>query len=123
MKVSKKTGKRKFGSKELLVDNRHLVRREFEHMNLSDFNFVFQVRVSRRTVSGAWLENMWERAKNGEDAALKTLRTYVATLWSILTVIPDDVLIAETLEAVDGALDRHKDWYGLNDAAEEKEDI
>ena len=121
MKVSKKTGKIKLDFGELVIDDRYFVKREFEHMRISDMNLVFHVRVSRRTTAGAWLENRWRRASDGDDSAMKTLKTYAATLWSILTVAPDDAFINETLEAVDGALNRHPDWYGLKDE-EEKQD-
>lgn len=120
MKINRKTGKIRPGSNEVMVDNRYFVKREFEHMTLHDFNYVFQVRISRRTVSGAWLENMWSRSKEGDEVALRTLKTYVATLWSLLTVVPDDALIGGVLEAVDGALDRHKDWYGLEESNEDE---
>ena len=120
MKVSRKTGKIRLDSNEVMVGDRYFVKREFEHMKLYDLSYAFHVRVSRRTVSGAWLENMWMRAKNGEEAALGTLKTYAATLLGILTVAPDDAFIAETLEAVDGALDRHKDWYGLEETKEDE---
>lgn len=123
MKVSKKTGKIKLDADELMLGDRYFVKRGFEHMKLYDLNLVFHVSVSRRTVSGAWLENMWARAMNGEDAAIKTLNTYVATLWSVLTVAPDDAFIGETLEAVDGAFNRHPDWYGLENKTEDGTEV
>ena len=124
MKVSKKTGKVRLETGELMVDNRYFIKREPEHMKLSDLNFVFHVRVSRRIASGAWLENMWARAVNGDTAATGTLRTYMATLWSILTVVPDDVFVTDTLEAVDRAMTRRPEWYGLKvDATPEEETV
>ena len=120
MKVSKKTGKIKLDADEFMLGERYFVKRGFEHMKLYDLNLVFHVSVSRRTAAGAWLENMWERSKNGEEAALRTLKTYAATLWSILTVAPDDAFISETLEAVDAAFNRHPDWYGLEGPKEDE---
>lgn len=123
MKVSRKTGKIRLDANEVMVDeNRYFVKREFGHMKLYDMNYSLHVSVSRRTVAGAWLENMWVRATNGEEEATRTLKTYMATLWSVLTVAPDDAFINDTLEAVDGAFNRHPDWYGLdNDSKDEPE--
>ena len=121
MKISKKNGRIRLDYGELMIDNRYFIKREFEHMRLSDMNLVFHVRISRRTATGAWIENMWTRATNGEEAAIKTLRTYVNTLWSVLTVAPDDAFINETLEAVDAAFNRHPDWYGLEEKKKQDE--
>ena len=121
MKVSKKTGKVKLDANEVRVGN-FFVRRDETEMKLTDLNGVFHHSVNRRMPIGIWLENIWARAYNGEEAAINTLKTYVATMWSFFSVAPDDEFIQDTLKAAKDALGRHPNWYGVKPDATDEED-
>ena len=122
MKVSKKTGRVRLEENEVRVGN-FFVMREADHMKICDLNTVFLHRVSRSMPVGIWLENIWARANNGEEASLNTLKTYIATLWSAFSVAPDDEYISDLLNASRAALERHPDWYGVKADATDEEDV
>ena len=121
MKVSKKTGKVRLDANEVRVGN-FFIRRDENEMKLTDLNGVFHHSVNRRMPIGIWLENIWARAYNGEESALNSLKTYVATMWSFFSVAPDDDFIKDALKAAKDALGRHPDWYGVKTDATEEED-
>ena len=120
MKI-KKDGTVKLEKEEIRVGN-FFVRREENHMKLTDLNGVFSFRASRMIPVGIWLENIWARAVNGEEVALSTLKTYIATMWSVFSVAPDDDYIGGLLEVAQDALGRHPDWYGIKKEATDEED-
>lgn len=117
MKISKKTGKIKLEANEVRVGN-FFVCRETDHMKLSDIHSVIHIRISRVIPVGIWLENIWERANAGEEAAEKTLQTYIAVMWSVLCVAPDDGFIQDAITMSEAALKRHPDWYGAEEGDE-----
>ena len=121
MKVSKKTGKVKLEQNEVRVGN-FFVKCEDDHLKIQDLNGVFSFRASRRVAIGIWLENVWSRAMNGDGDALSTLKTYVATMWSVFSVAPDDDYIADALRMAGDALGRHPEWYGIKADAAREED-
>lgn len=121
MKVSKKTGKIKLEADEVRVGN-FFVKREENHMKIQDLYGVFSFRASRIVPIGIWLENIWARAVNGDEASVNTLKTYIATMWSVYSVAPDDEYIKDAITMSQNALERHPDWYGVKKDATDKED-
>lgn len=121
MKISSKTGKVKLEKDEIRVGN-FFLKREADHMKLQDLNSVMSHRVSRRIPIGIWLENFWAGAMNGNEGAVDTLKTYIATMWSFFSVAPDDQYIKEALDCAHSALERHPDWYGFKAEGTVKED-
>ena len=87
------------------------------HVSLTDVRGCFKIRILKKMRLGAWLEGV---IKLG-DAGHVTIQTYVATMWSLLAVIPDDGLIKDILKAADDALHRHPDWYGVKPDADSAE--
>lgn len=106
---------------EVRVGN-FFVKREEEHIKIVDLNGVFSFRANRRMAIGIWLENIWARAVNGEEVALSTLKTYIATMWSVFSVAPDDDYIGDMLKVAQDALERHPDWYGIKSDVTDEED-
>lgn len=106
---------------ELRVGN-YFIKRESDYMKICDLSRVVIYSVSRRLPAGMWLEGVWARRQNGDEAAYKTLHTYVATVFAFLSTAPDDGFIADSVKAVEDNLSRHPDWYGIKTDASEKED-
>ena len=121
MKISKKTGKVRLEQNEIRVGG-FFIKRDDLQMKLTDLNGVFHHAVSRRMPIGIWLENIWARAYHGEEAAIKTLQTYIASMWSLFSVAPDDEFIGDVIQTAKNALERHPDWYGVKVDATEEED-
>lgn len=121
MKINKKTGKVRIESNEVRVGN-FFVKREENHIKITDLNGVFFHSVHRRMPIGIWLENIWARACNAEEAAINTLKTYIAAMWSLFSVAPDDEYISDVINISKSALERHPDWYGIKNNATEAED-
>lgn len=110
MRVTKK-GNVKLEQNEVRVGN-FFVKCEDDHIKIQDLNGVFSFRANRRMAIGIWLENVWSRAMNGDEGGINTLKTYVATMWSVFSVAPDDEYIADALQMAGNAWDRHPEWYG-----------
>jgi len=120
MKYNSKTGKVKLEPDEIRVGN-FFVKREDSHIKVQDLNGVFSFRANRRMAIGIWLENMWDAARTDENA-VNTLKTYIATMWSVYSVVPDNDYVKDALEMAHAALDRHPDWYGIKKDATSEED-
>ena len=119
MKVTKK-GIVKLEKDEVRVGN-FFVKREEEHIKIVDLNGVFSFRANRRMAIGIWLENTWLRAMRGEEVGIENLKTYIATMWSVFSVAPDDAYIQDALTMAQNALGRHPDWYGIKADATDEE--
>ena len=120
MKYNKKTGSVKLEPLEIRVGN-FFVKLEEHHVKIQDLNGVFSFRVNRRMAIGIWLENMWNGARTDENA-LKSLKTYIATMWSLFSVVPDDEYVSDALGMTESALNRHPEWYGIKKDATPDED-
>lgn len=105
---------------EVRVGN-FFVKREDDHMKITDLNGVFSFRAMRTIPVGIWLENIWARATNGDEGAVETLKTYIATMWSVFSVAPDDGYIKDALQMARDALNRHPEWYGIKPDATDAE--
>ena len=82
-------------------------------ISLSDLGGVMMFRVSKSMPIGIWLHNLYER---NDEAAIGSIHAYVATFWSVLSVVPDDQYLQVLLGGAKDCLERHKDWYGIKDA-------
>ena len=105
MKINK-DGKIKLEKDEIRVGN-FFAKRESGHIRLTDIHGVFSVRFSTRIPAGAWLDALM-LGKGTEES----LKAYVATLWSALSVVPDQAFLDSLFRAVKDCLERHRDWYG-----------
>ena len=121
MKISKKTGRIKMDADEVRVGN-FFVERDGNYMKIQDLHGVFWFRASRRVPIGIWLENIWARANYGDESAITTLKTYIATMWSVYSVAPDDEFIKDAIQIANDALQRHPDWYGVKNDSTDEED-
>ena len=120
MKYNSKTGKVKLEPDEIRVGN-FFVKREESHMKVQDLNGVFSFRANRRMPIGIWLENLWDAART-DEGAVNTLKTYIATMWSVYSVVPDNDYVKDALEMAHAALERHPEWYGIKKDATPEED-
>lgn len=116
MKVTKK-GILKLDANDTRVGN-FVFTNEEEHIKVQDINTVYWLRISKRMPLGIWLNNIIRTGEAGYD----TLKTWVATVWSVLSVAPDDGFIHDLLKASDSALNRHPDWYGIDRSQSEEDD-
>lgn len=116
-----KDGKVKLDKGEIRIGN-FFIRDEGEneHIKVTDLNSCFTLRVLKRMPLGIWLENVLEMAKEDEKAK-DTLKTWIAVMWSVLAVVPDDEFVSVMIHAAEDALRRHPDWYGYSDTEDEKE--
>ena len=116
MKVTRKN-KVKLEDGEIRIGN-FFIREEpkTEHIKITDLNGVFSFRVWTRIPVGIWLKNMLEQ--RADD----TLKTYIAVMWSVFSVAPDDEYVAGLLNLANEALNRHPDWYGFDPSATDEDD-
>ena len=89
-----------------------------EHIRATDLNSCFTFRVWRRMPLGIWLSNMIRMG----DKALASIRTYLAVMWSVMSVVPDDEYVEDLLSASKACLSRHPDWYGVKSSPTEGDD-
>lgn len=115
MKVTK-NGRVKLDSRDTRVGN-FVVTDEPEHIKIQDINSTYHIRISKRMPVGIWLTALLERG----ESALPTLKTYIAVVWSMLSVAPDDDFVQDIIKATEAALKRHPDWYGIKADATDEE--
>jgi len=112
MKVSK-NGMAKLEAGEVRVAN-FFFKKEKGHIKVQDINSMFSFRVSTSLSVGMWL--MAALKRKDED----TLHIYAATMMTLLMCVPDDDYIKDVGDAVNAAIHRHPDYYGVD--ATEKSD-
>lgn len=119
MKISKKDGTPRLEKGEIRIGN-FFIRDEGdnEHIRVVDLNSCFTIRVWKKMPLGIWLDNMLKRG----DSAHGSIKTWIAVMWSVLSVAPDDGFIRALYEASRANLTRHPDWYGVEGNATEEED-
>lgn len=93
---------------------------ENEHIKVTDLNSCFSLRVLKRMPLGIWLENVMDIARTDEKG-MDTLKTWIAVMWSVLAVVPDDEFVSVMIREAHNALHRHPDWYGYKASDDEKE--
>lgn len=110
-------GKVKLSRGERRIGN-FVIGRESGHVKLSDIHGMYSIRVSTRMPIGIWLDNMLALKDGGEG----TIKTYVATMWSLLSAVPDDEMIHTLINETTACIERHRDWYGDKGEATPEED-
>lgn len=94
-----------------------------EHFKVSDLNSCFTLRVWKRLPLGIWMQNMVERGEAGRES----LKAWIALMWSILSVAPDEEFARDLLSATKANLARHEDLYrfkgGDDEALKEVEEM
>ena len=110
MRVNK-DGKVRLEKGEIRVGN-FFVRDEGDNGYISaiDLNSCFKIRIQKRMPLGIWLGNIVETGEAGHS----TIKTWVAVMWSLLSVVPDDQFVKELMTSTNDALNRHPDWYGFD---------
>lgn len=119
MKVTKE-GKVRLEKGEVRLGN-FFIRDEGEDkpIKVVDLNGCFSIRVSKRMPLGIWLTNIMEMGEKGHE----TLRTWIATMWAVLSMVPDQEFVEGLVKTADACLERHPDWYGgrKGEATEEED--
>ena len=92
---------------------------ENDHYRLQDINTVFSHRIWKRIPAGLWIYNMLHLP---DRQGYKSLQTYIAAMWSLFSVVPDDQFMQDVLRIAKEALERHPDWYGVKKDATEEDD-
>ena len=95
-----------------------LIKNEENHMKLTDLGGVMSFRALKRMPIGVWLYNLYQRKDNAAD---DTIKVFVSTIWSALSVVPDDEYIQHLLTGAKACLERHKEWYGEKDVTDEED--
>lgn len=119
MKVQ--NGRAKLERGEIRVNN-FFFKREAGHIKIADLNEIFTHRVSVRVPVGIWLNNIYEKARKGEETAKKTLGVYASVLWAASSVAPDDEWCDAMMIVTEDAMKRHPEWYGGKAKATPEED-
>lgn len=118
MKV-RKDGTAKLERGEVRIGN-FFIKDEPMHVKVQDLNSVISLRIRHGLPVWLWLKNILGMGAKGEG----TIKTWVAVLWSLLSVVPDDDFIAALMRETRECLGRHPEWYGgvkdATDADDEK---
>ena len=80
-----KDGKIKLEKNDIRVGN-FVLSIEKQHIKVQDLNQCFVLRFHKRMPVGIWLDSLIKRGDDGNDS----LRTYIAVMWSVLSVVPDN---------------------------------
>lgn len=121
-----KTGKIKLEAGEVRIGNFFIkdegVGDDFAHIRIKDLNSTISHRVLKRMPIGIWLNNMLRR---GDEGAEESLKAYIAVMWSLFSLVPDDELMQDLIDNTEAALQRHPDWYGVkpSDEGRDAEDL
>ena len=102
-----KDGKIKLEKGDIRVGN-FVLSVEEQHIKVQDLNKYFTLRVHKRMPVGIWLDSLIRRGDEGKDS----LKTYIAVLWSVLSVAPDNEYMQDLIKAAQEGLARHPEWYG-----------
>lgn len=102
-----KNGKFKLEKGDIRVGN-FVLSVEEQHIKVQDLNKFFTLRFHERMPVGIWLDGLIKRGDNGKDS----LKTYIAVIWSVLSVIPDSEYMQSLVDDAQEGLKRHPEWYG-----------
>ena len=114
-----KNGKIKLEKGDIRVGN-FVLSVESQHIKVQDLNKFFTLRINKRMPVGIWLDNMVNMARADENA-VNSLKTYIAVLWSVLSVVPDNEYMQDLIKAAQSGLARHPDWYGKKENGDGQE--
>jgi len=87
------------------------------YVSVTDLNSCFKIRIIKRMPLGIWLGNIMQMGEAGHG----TIKTWVAVMWSLLSVVPDDGFVQEIIKSTEDALKRHPDWYGFDPDGDDDE--
>ena len=105
-----KNGKIKLEKNDIRIGN-FVLSVEEQHIKVQDLNKFFTLRFNKRMPVGIWLDNMANMARADENA-VDSLKTYIAVIWSVLTVVPDSEYVQALVDDAQEGLKRHPEWYG-----------
>lgn len=105
-----KNGKIKLEKGDIRVGN-FVLSIEDQHIKVQDLNKFFTLRINKRMPIGILLDSLIKRGDEGRDS----IKTYIAVLWSVLSVAPDNEYMQDLIKAAQDGLARHPDWYGKKD--------
>ena len=105
-----RNGKVKLEKGDICVGN-FVLSVEEQHIKVCDLNKFFILRFRRSMPVGAWLLHLIRMGDAGRDS----IKTYIAVLWSALSVVPDDDYLQDLIGAAKAGLSRHPEWYGKKD--------
>lgn len=91
---------------------------EENHVKVQDINQCFSLRFLKRMPTGIWLENLAQQGEEGRDS----IKTYIAVMWSVLSVAPDNEYMKDLITAAQEGLARHPDWYGQKENPTDEDD-
>lgn len=111
-----KDGKIKLEKNDYRVGN-FVLSIEKQHIKVQDLNQCFTLRFHKRMPVGIWLDSLIKRGDEGKDS----LKTYIAVIWSVLSVIPDSEYMQSLVDDAQEGLKRHPEWYGKKEDKDEKE--
>lgn len=119
MKVTKE-GKVRLEKGEVRIGNFFIKKeREDEYIKVVDLSSCFSLRVATRMPLGVWLLNILEMGEEGRES----IKTWIGTMWSVLSVCPDQEFVTDLVHAAERNLGRHPEWYGgRKEPATEKDD-
>ena len=102
-----KNGKFKLEKGDIRVGN-FVLSVEEQHIKVQDLNKYYTLRFHKRMPIGIWLDSLIKRGDEGKDS----LKTYIAVLWSVLSVAPDNEYMQDLIKAAQEGLARHPELYG-----------
>lgn len=111
-----KNGKIKLEKGDIRIGN-FVLSVEEQHIKVQDLNKFFTLRFHKRMPVGIWLDSLIKRGDAGKDS----LKTYIAVLWSVLSVAPDNEYMQDLIKAAQAGLARHPDWYGKKENGDGQE--
>lgn len=109
MKITKE-GKPKLEKNDFRIGN-FVLSIEQQHIKVQDLNKCFTLRIRKSMPVGRWLDNFVKMGDSGRDS----IKTYIAVIWSALSVAPDNEYMQDIIKAAQGGLSRHPDWYGVKE--------
>ena len=118
MKLTKE-GKVRLEKGEVRIGN-FFIRDEgdYKPIKVVDLHSCFSIRIAKHMPLGIWLENILKMGEKGHE----TLKAWIGTMWSVLSVVPDQDFMADLVKATGDNFDRHPEWYGGKKESTEKED-
>ena len=126
MKYNAKTGRVKLEAGEIRIGNFFFKDEapgdDFGHIKVSDLNSTITHRVMKRMPVGIWMLHHIGKVKEGSGDSEATLQTFVAVMWSVFSVVPDDAFIQDMIDATKENFERHPEWYGGKPALAKRDD-
>ena len=110
------SGELRLAGNERRIGN-FIIKNADDYIQMYDLGSVFCVKVKKTMPIGVWLHNVWKQGEKGND----TIKTYIATMWSVLAVAPDNDFIQNLLDVTKDCLERHPDWYGMDKVSDEED--